>query len=518
MPDKKERVIDCLKQAGIKIPKNKNRYFLSLPAFNQPKIVVLNFWYEKQIIQQGEDIIINWPLLKYSHRMRKVQEAIKSAIEEKKTIRVLVLYGKPAKKGSKVLKRALDPVPWSVKSYSEKTGMCVLLRDVHSGNGSRINNKITIDPLDDNKKDPAKTFLFVTKPKYHPELIKDGEILTWSCSSETCENDRAFVYVTGKGICYEWRAVSDAQPTQRGPWPFTCDVEFVSDFDPPITTQVLCNAIPQKEWNAPHANMRVKASIIPPKALKTINSLRGMIRLPILHDRLQRNAFDLLRTWRQSHPSGLLLCVNGKKAFWHNASCKHIGDPNVNQAQWEMSLTKRRKVLGGTIEDLAKWASENGLNARSCSDCMKEPYTVASLADGFKLLDEAKSVATEEEFQDGPSPRVTTTVQRIVRDTELAKTVKQNHRYHCQICGERIALPDGRFYAEAHHIRPLGSPHNGPDNTNNILCLCPNHHVALDYGCVPIDISKLRKNEGHQISDEHTGYHNRQIFIGQVAV
>ena len=137
-PSKKKSVIECLKEAGIKIPKNKNRYFLSLPAFNQPKIVVLNFWYEDQIIQQGKDIIVKWALPTNSHRMRKVQEAIKSAIEDKKTIRILVLDGKPAKKGSKVLKRALDPVPWSVKSYSEKTGMCVLLRDVNAGNGLKI--------------------------------------------------------------------------------------------------------------------------------------------------------------------------------------------------------------------------------------------------------------------------------------------------------------------------------------------------------------------------------------------
>jgi len=57
-PKKKERVCGLLERAGIEVPLNKNRFFMSLPAFkqpeNEPKIVVLNFWYEYQIKQQGE--------------------------------------------------------------------------------------------------------------------------------------------------------------------------------------------------------------------------------------------------------------------------------------------------------------------------------------------------------------------------------------------------------------------------------------------------------------------------------
>jgi putative restriction endonuclease len=35
-------------------------------------------------------------------------------------------------------------------------------------------------------------------------------------------------------------------------------------------------------------------------------------------------------------------------------------------------------------------------------------------------------------------------------------------------------------------MRPLGAPHDGPDTSDNILCLCPNHHVFLDHGGVGI--------------------------------
>jgi len=152
-PKKKERVCDLLGRAGIKVPRNKNRFFLSLPAFNQPKIVVLNFWYGKQIKQQGENIIVQWYLpttsKEASPRMQKVHDAIKSAIEKNLKIRIIVLDGKMAKKGSKVYKRSLDSMSWSVKTYKEKTGECVLMRDIHADNGSRIKKESAIDDLSD---------------------------------------------------------------------------------------------------------------------------------------------------------------------------------------------------------------------------------------------------------------------------------------------------------------------------------------------------------------------------------
>lgn len=81
----------------------------------------------------------------------------------------------------------------------------------------------------------------------------------------------------------------------------------------------------------------------------------------------------------------------------------------------------------------------------------------------------------------GPAPRVHTDVQRIVRSTLIAQGVKTLHKHRCQVCGTTLDTPGGP-YAEGAHIRPLGSPHDGPDHASNILCLCPNDHVRLDYG------------------------------------
>ncbi|MFB0628196.1 HNH endonuclease [Streptomyces sp. AB3(2024)] len=41
-------------------------------------------------------------------------------------------------------------------------------------------------------------------------------------------------------------------------------------------------------------------------------------------------------------------------------------------------------------------------------------------------------------------------------------------------------MRDGRAYAEAAHIRSLGSSRGGADTIGNLLCLCANCHVLMD--------------------------------------
>jgi putative restriction endonuclease len=117
--------------------------------------------------------------------------------------------------------------------------------------------------------------------------------------------------------------------------------------------------------------------------------------------------------------------------------------------------------------------------------------------------------------------RVATTVLRVVRDTALSKRVKHIHQFRCQVCGTRLEC-EGGWYAEAAHIRPLGSPHHGPDTLDNILCLCPNHHVLFDNGgfTVADDLTlvgiegRLVSSRDHPISREHLSYHRSISDVG----
>ncbi len=110
--------------------------------------------------------------------------------------------------------------------------------------------------------------------------------------------------------------------------------------------------------------------------------------------------------------------------------------------------------------------------------------------------------------------RVATSTWRIIRDTQLTRRVKALHGYECQICGHTIKLPDGSRYAEAHHIQPLGAPHNGPDVMGNVLCVCPNHHAELDYGAISITLSALRDGPRHSVEQKYVQYHNREVYRG----
>lgn len=83
--------------------------------------------------------------------------------------------------------------------------------------------------------------------------------------------------------------------------------------------------------------------------------------------------------------------------------------------------------------------------------------------------------------------RVDTIVSRIIRDTQLVRSLKSEYDFTCQICGYKLSLPNGNFYCEGHHLKPLGGTHAGPDIKENIIILCPTHHAEFDYGAIAID-------------------------------
>lgn len=112
--------------------------------------------------------------------------------------------------------------------------------------------------------------------------------------------------------------------------------------------------------------------------------------------------------------------------------------------------------------------------------------------------------------------RTECTTLRIIRDTGLARAVKHLHAFRCQICGERLVLPDGGFYAEAHHIHPLGSPHNGPDEIENIICVCPNHHAALEYLTIRLTLNDLRTTRNHNIDPKFIAHHNKRCDVAGI--
>jgi hypothetical protein len=112
---------------------------------------------------------------------------------------------------------------------------------------------------------------------------------------------------------------------------------------------------------------------------------------------------------------------------------------------------------------------------------------------------------------DVPEPeqteRMELRINRIIRDTKIAREVKRDNNFMCQLCNEQFLIGKDKPYVEAHHIKPLGKEHNGPDVKENIICVCPNHHALLDFGAI-----KLENGTFLSIDQQYINYHNNIIF------
>lgn len=117
----------------------------------------------------------------------------------------------------------------------------------------------------------------------------------------------------------------------------------------------------------------------------------------------------------------------------------------------------------------------------------------------------------------GPPGRTQVTTNRINRDSGVVRAVKSLYKDTCQICNKQLKTAVGT-YSEAAHIRPLGRPHDGLDQLDNVLCLCPNCHKQFDGHALRIDGNrqvfelnelrgKLEVHRRHKIDPSNLLYH-----------
>ena len=106
------------------------------------------------------------------------------------------------------------------------------------------------------------------------------------------------------------------------------------------------------------------------------------------------------------------------------------------------------------------------------------------------------------------------------RNKNIVDYLKRLYDNTCQICGKRLKLKEG-YYSEVHHIHPLHL--DGPDILENMIVLCPNHHVLFDKGCININLEKTTvsyldgkedkiKLLKHNILNECIIYNNEKIY------
>jgi len=144
----------------------------------------------------------------------------------------------------------------------------------------------------------------------------------------------------------------------------------------------------------------------------------------------------------------------------------------------------------------------------------------------YRLVQEDDPVLTAPpEFPSGNEQSGTriSRVVRVIRSTEVGTSIKVLYKHTCRVCGIVLNTPSGP-YAEAAHIRPLGTPHNGQDTPDNVLRLCPNHYVLFDCGAFSIASDhclrglsgKLKVDSSHSINQANLHYHDTHFFQARV--
>lgn len=156
--------------------------------------------------------------------------------------------------------------------------------------------------------------------------------------------------------------------------------------------------------------------------------------------------------------------------------------------------------------------------------------SVQGINNGFWRLKKSENVSItpfspdRSELDSDQPEKVLQSIYRFLRDTKMIKELKLSYEHKCQVCGLKIKIKD-RFYSEGHHLRPLGRHHSGSDDKNNIIILCPNHHVEFDYGIIAINTDLTLKHANpesifngqpillkHTLSIRNIEYHLKEIF------
>lgn len=152
-PTSKPNVIDLLNEAGVNVKDWANfkggitkaasnpKYCYEWSFLEVNKVIVLNLWfsglrkYNGKIFRKYNMRALSSKLVEPVSKRRalSVDENLKTAISNKLPVRVIINDGDtrvPEKKVSRVKKRMLDNMPWTITSYNNKTGECVLTRGV----------------------------------------------------------------------------------------------------------------------------------------------------------------------------------------------------------------------------------------------------------------------------------------------------------------------------------------------------------------------------------------------------
>lgn len=181
------------------------------------------------------------------------------------------------------------------------------------------------------------------------------------------------------------------------------------------------------------------------------------------------------------------------------------------------------QVLKDILPTYAGGVQVNGRGAIAEVRRSLVPVAQILMKKGYKGIHETGDLDSK---SDGPPSKRKQTILRTVRDTEMVRRMKTMYGFACQVCGfPPIQIRPNEFYVEGHHLRPLGGIHKGSDTQDNIVLLCPNHHVLFDKFAMSIDpsdgqtiVSRSRTRTRakmlmmHRLRTENVRYHYQRFI------
>ena len=173
---------------------------------------------------------------------------------------------------------------------------------------------------------------------------------------------------------------------------------------------------------------------------------------------------------------------------------KHLSDESLNNKY--SPINKNKKRCQGYIYPLTEEAA-------------KLLFELINFQ--LEFLDEENTLECTQEKHPG---RREVTINRIIRDNKITRDVKRIYGGICQVCQIPLVTSNGN-YSEGAHIIPLGSPYHGSDSIDNVLCLCPNHHVLFDNFSFSVATNgdliglkgKMKITKQHKVSSDALKWH-----------
>lgn len=218
-----------------------------------------------------------------------------------------------------------------------------------------------------------------------------------------------------------------------------------------------------------------------------------------------RHIFELCSYWPTSMPQ-----INSGAEQWI-ASALYLA--------WDRSILNGGALTRGALldlvanDDLYKLMGVTEAFATSQATQILDSYIQVGGPNRFSAIQKATKEELPEAEEDAPSwldqegtdevvERRVIEIQQQKRSRKTAASLKGHYKNTCMLCGVRLQIAEEQFYSEAAHIRPIGKPHDGPDKSDNMLVLCPNHHLQFDRGILSIKGTKGKYKIVSKVADD----------------